>query len=204
LPITLRGIVCTSASASNDRARARHSRKFSGWTGDRAFGQERLLTQNDEPIRAGIRQRSKEDAVDEREDCGVGADAEGDGQYRNRAESRALSKRAQRVCHILTKAIEQREAPRVAALLFPLLDRAHLTHGSVVSLLRGHAPRDVVVDEVLHVIAKLLVELLLHPTASEERTNTQTNLADPAHGRSGSLLSLTDRSIARLLSVIKG
>ena len=65
-------------------------------------------------------------------------------------------------------------------------------------------------------IAELLVELLLHPAAPEQRAKTQTKRPGPAHrrhGRSpvtgpvrvlGLLTSVTDRSIPPLLTRNQG
>ena len=180
LPMTLSGGVCTSASASNARARARHSRKFSGWTLTVPSAAERLLAQDDQPVGPWIRQRPEEDGIDEGEDRGVCADAEGERQDRDRAETRALPQGAQREPDILANAVEKREAARVPALLFPRLDRPHLAPGGVAGAGGSHAGGDVFVLEALQVIAQLRVELLLCAAAAAAANED----ADEARGPS--------------------
>src|SRR5260221_383667 len=58
------------------------------------------------------------------EDGGVGADAESEGENRDRSEARRLSQRAQSVAHIVHERFEEVRAAGVAALLFDLLEAA--------------------------------------------------------------------------------
>ena len=60
--------------------------------GDGAGGASRLLTQDDQPVRSGIRQGAEQDGIDEGEDRRVRANAEREGQYGDACESRALPK----------------------------------------------------------------------------------------------------------------
>src|SRR5206468_12024362 len=120
---------------------------------------KRVLVENNQPVRAWIRQWSKQDGVHEREDRGICANADGEREYRDGAEPRTLSKRAERIRHILAKAVDQREAARVSTLFFPLSDRAHLPKGVGASVRWRHARSDVVINEVLEMVLELLVEL---------------------------------------------
>jgi hypothetical protein len=149
----------------------------------RAFGTNRLLTQNYETVRAGIGQWSKEDGIYKCEDRRICANAESEGQYRDRTKSRTLQKSAQCIFRIPEEAVEKRHAADVAALLFLLLDAAHLTQGCAASVLGWHPGSDVILDKVIPVISQLLVELLFYSVASDQRTNAQTKLPGPAHGR---------------------
>ena len=146
---------------------------------DGAVGTERLLAQNDQPLRAAIGQGPEEDGIDECEDGRVCADAEGEGQYANGGESRALSQPAERVSHVLANLVEERYAARVTALFLALIEPPHLSKGGVAGIAGRHAGGDVLLGEALQMKAQLLVELLLDAGPPEQRAKTQTKLPGP-------------------------
>ena len=108
---------------------------------DAAGGAVRLRWRDDEKlVRRLHRQRSQKDGVDEREDRGVGADAEpkrGDDDDR---EDRALAQLPQGVAEILRGALEQGHAAGIAAGLRHLLAAAHGQPRLPFGLRRGSGP----------------------------------------------------------------
>ena len=84
------GGVCTSASDSNERARACQARKLAGWTADGLCLTMRLLEQHGNPARVGIGQWPQQDRIDEREDRRVDADADRERQQRDAREAWTL------------------------------------------------------------------------------------------------------------------
>ena len=110
-----------------------------------AFTFQRTLKQRDDPAGLWIGQRFQERRVDEAEDRCVCADAERDRRNRDGREPRAPPEKTQRVAHVLPPAFEDPQPARVAALLFSLLDRAHLTQGRVARVTGSHSGGDVIV-----------------------------------------------------------
>ena len=113
-------------------------------------------------------QRAQDQAVHERVDRGVGADAEGQGQDRHEGEGRAAAQDADAVREVLAEVLEEARAPRVAALLLHLLDAPELDARAAAGLGLGEAGAHVVGRLALDVVAQLGVELGLEAAAAEE------------------------------------
>jgi hypothetical protein len=111
-------------------------------------------------------------------------------------EPGTLSKRAQRVRHILATAVDERETPCVSTLFFPLIHRAHLPKGSISSFRWRETCSDMLVNEALQVVLKLFVELPFHLAASKQRQDTQTKCSGPAHAPSPRHSGFTTSEIA--------
>ena len=86
----------------------------------------RLLEDTDDPIGIRVRQRLEQDAVNEAEDRGVGADAERQREDRDRCKSRTLRQGSPAVTQVLEQRIEHGQAAPVAVDFFRLLDPAEL------------------------------------------------------------------------------
>ena len=78
----------------------------------------------DETFRRRVRQPRHEDAVDEREDRGRGADAERDREDGGHGIGRLAQQRPRAVAQVLDDALDEHRAARVAARLLGLLDAA--------------------------------------------------------------------------------
>jgi hypothetical protein len=77
------------------------------------------VSEDDEAIRAGIGQRAEQDGLDDREDRGVGADAERERQQRGDRKARLAAEQATRVA----KVIEDHRAVRRTGIDAGCLDR---------------------------------------------------------------------------------
>ena len=64
------------------------------------FGQQHKL------IRMRIGKRAKEDGIDDREDGGIGADAEGESKNRDKSKARRLAESSQRVADVLAERLK--------------------------------------------------------------------------------------------------
>src|SRR5690606_1681837 len=98
----------------------------------------------------------------------VRADAEREHRYNANGESDVPPQCTQRLSYIPYQVIDQRDAPRVPALVLTPLDTAERAQRCAPGLIRGHACRDVLLGLSLEVIAELLVELLLDLAASQK------------------------------------
>ena len=148
----------------------------------RLGGIERVLVKNDDSIRAWIWQGSKQNGIHDGEDGGVCANADRERGRRDDAEGGSPPKRAECVSGVLTKAVDQCEPARIAALFLPLIDRTHLPKRCVSSIGGRHAASDMVFNEMLQMVLELFVEFPFDLGASQQRTDTQTELSGPAHG----------------------
>ena len=113
-------------------------------------------------------QRSQDQAVHERVDRGVGADAQGQGQDRHQGEGRAAAQDADAVRQVLAEVLEEARAARVPALLLHLLEAPELDPRAAAGLGLAEAGPHVVGRLALEVVAQLRVELGLEATAAEE------------------------------------
>src|SRR5207247_7948701 len=83
-------------------------------------------------------------------------------------------------------AVDTRETPRVSTLLLPLINPAHFPKGFMSSFRPRQTRSDVVINEALQMVSELFVELPFHLAALEQRQETQTKLAGPAHALNSS------------------
>lgn len=135
--------------------------------GAAALGRE--LPDDEQPLGLGIGEGLEQNAVDDREDRGVRADAERKQGEDADGEPDIAPQRAKRLSRVPYEVIEQRDAPCVATLVLASLDTAERAHGRPARLVGRHAGSDVFLDLTLDVVTQLVVELLLDLGPSEER-----------------------------------
>ena len=121
----------------------------------------RPVVEQHQALRLADRQRLQQDAVDEREDRAVGADAKGEGGDGDERERGAAAKDAQAVAQVLGNLVEPARAARVAAVFLDLLHAAERQPRPPARLGFGRPRLDVVGDQPFEVIAELGVELPL-------------------------------------------
>src|SRR5690606_3742618 len=116
----------------------------------------------------GIGKGLEQNAVDDREDRGVRADAERQQRENADGEPDVAPERAKRLARVAHEVIEQRDAPCVAALVLAPLDAAERAQRGATRLVRRHAGSDVLLRLPLDVVAQLFVELLLDLAAPQD------------------------------------
>ena len=114
----------------------------------------------DEPLRRAERKPRKQDAVDQAEDGGVGADPERERQDRDRRVPRIASQGAYGVAHVLNEGIDRVHVPRVAAPLLRLLDAAEAAQDGAPGLGPIESTRHALFDLTLDVVRDLVIEIL--------------------------------------------
>ena len=140
-----------------------------------------LVDDLDETILVGIRQRANEDAVDDAEHRGGGADAErerddGDGQ-----EGRGPLKGPPPETHIARKVLETRGAELVARPLAHLLHAAEAQECLTSSLVRRHPGTTVLVGLALDVESNLVLESVLEFLPLQHRAESSPAFTQQAH-----------------------
>ena len=81
--------------------------------------------------------------------------------------------------HVVDEIRQPVDPPRVADLLFLLIEPAHRAHGAVTRLIRGKTLGDAFLDLLLQVKLELLFELALHPAAAENGSEPQRRREPP-------------------------
>ena len=142
----------------------------------------RPVVQQHEPLGLADRQGLQQDAVDEREDRAVGADAKGEGGHGDQRERGTAAQDAQAVAHVLGDLVEPARAAHVAAVFLDLLHAAERQPRPPARLGLGHPRLDVVGDHAFEVVAKLRVQLTLDAITLQQP-------APPGHDASPSAAS---------------
>jgi hypothetical protein len=127
----------------------------------------------DQPIGVGIRERAPQDAVGDRKDRGVEADAECERRESGEGERGIASHQSQRMAHVLRERLDRPEQPRVARLFAQAQRIAKLAACGKPRVVAGH----VFVDERLRLqvlveaqlVGQILVELI--PAEDEQQTS---------------------------------
>jgi hypothetical protein len=114
--------------------------------GDDAWTTVEKACDLDEPVRFADRQRAQHHRVDQREDGGVGADAERKGQDRDGSEPWRPSQRAHRVTQIGCEIVEPASA-HVADCLLDLRHVAEFEKGTPLGFLPAHTLGEIVLDQ---------------------------------------------------------
>lgn len=138
--------------------------------------------------------------VYEAEDRGVGADRQRERQGGHRGEPRRPAHRPERVPDIPNQILDPVHTPHVPALLLNQRNVAKLPERGVASVGRRQSGSAVEFDLPFEVIAQLGVELLRDTMAAEQRPKAKADRPEQAHR----LPWVTDKSIGKLVSVIKG
>ena len=108
-------------------------------------------------VRAG--RGLQEQGVDQREDDGVRADADGQHRDRHAGENRARAQPAEPELEVPPQVVDGAEAVYVAALFLDHLDASHAGQRRAARFLRSHAAPDVLGGVQIHVRLKLCIEL---------------------------------------------
>ena len=124
--------------------------------------------------------RPEQQAVDDGEDGGVGADAEGQRQYGDGRDDRRGSKRADGQAHVAPGIVEKPHAEGVAVLLLNLFDAAELEPcapdgGGVIET--GPFVR---FDLTFEVKPQLLVDLAIHGAGPKKRPQSEDDVCQHA------------------------
>jgi hypothetical protein len=128
-----------------------------------------LIADVDKLVRILHRERSQHDAIDQREDRRVRADAHGKRQGGRDGEPWRLPQQPQGIAHILDEALEGRQAVRVTILFLHRLDRAEFEDGLPPCLARIHAGADVLSRLEVEVFLDAFPEAVLGAPPVERR-----------------------------------
>src|SRR5579863_3290909 len=137
--------------------------------GNREIGNELLLVQPSEvndAIRLRIGKRAKNNAVDNTENSGVGADSEGQSEDGDGSKTWRFAQHAQSEAQVQEDLFEPDEGPDVASVFPDARDVAEFEKGSAARFLGGHAASDVVLRFPLDVVADVGVEIFEHALAA--------------------------------------
>ena len=130
-------------------------------TGRHLEGSRRRSVRDEkESLRVGEGKGPQQDAVDDGEDGGVGADTEGQREQGDGGEAGCAAQTARGVAQVAAKAREPESAPHVARHLRDVGDVAELAPRGTLGVGPRLAARDAVGDRHLEVSANLLIELL--------------------------------------------
>src|SRR5204862_825792 len=100
---------------------------------------KKVVDEPHQPVRVLVWEGSKQHGVDDAENGGVGADTEREGQDRGGREHRRAGQLPNRIGRVLTKVVDQLQAPRFAAPLLPAHLIAELASSPCFSLGTGRA-----------------------------------------------------------------
>jgi hypothetical protein len=123
----------------------------------RVAARQVFLPRDDEPLLFGERKGTQQDRVQNTEDGGASADAEGQRQHGDRREAQVLAQRARAVPQVLPQVFERPDASHVPALLTHALHAAEVNERDATRLLGAHPARDVALSLLLQVEAQLVV-----------------------------------------------
>ncbi len=129
-----------------------------------------------------VRQRLQQDAVDDAEHGGGGADAEGDGQDHRGSESRRARHQPQAVANVLPGVPDPRDPACVARRLDDL-HAAEFPAGRLARLARRHPGCDVFLDELIEVQLDFFVQFAIGGAGPHERAQPAVEDVDNAHDR---------------------
>src|SRR5260370_27178687 len=127
-------------------------------------------------------QAAQQDLVGDGKDGGVGADAKSQRDQADGSEARPLAQLAQAVADILEEILDEADAAFVAAFLLEVFDGAESAQGGSVGGLRLHAGGEVLLDLLVEMEAKLMVELVFDQGPPEKRPQTDKRLHNQSHG----------------------
>ena len=127
----------------------------------RAVGVAEAGIEDGEAVGVGVGERAQENGVDEAEDGGVGADADGQGKDGEGGEGGAATQLAEGVAEILGEGFEGGSGAAVADGLLDLLDAAAVGEGGAAGFVGRHAGGDAFVGEEVGVSADFGVEAML-------------------------------------------
>jgi hypothetical protein len=102
-----------------------------------------------------VREWAKQHAIDDGEECGVGADAEGQDENCGGGEGRIAQEEAESETCVLEKRFREGEGALITDLLFGLFQAAELEEALAASFGGGHSAAEMVLDVKLKVGVEL-------------------------------------------------
>jgi hypothetical protein len=151
-----------------------------GW-GAGTAGLAAAVVDEDEPVGILDRQFLHQHLVHQAEDGRVGADAERERHRGDDGVGGRPAHRSQRVARIRPQIVEPPQAARIAHLFLNQRDVAELAPRRRLRVGGRHAARAQQLDLPLEVIAQLVIHLLLHACAAQERSDAETEGCPRAH-----------------------
>ena len=145
-----------------------------------------------QPLRSVRGGRGEQQLVDQREDDAARRGRGADGQRGREEEQRLVRQRAQRVAEVATEVFEERDAPRVPALLGDPRGRTECPNRGDARLGRIHAAGDVLGDLFVEVKLNLALQRLVHVRSANQRPHAKAYPINPSlHQRPSFLRPLT-------------
>src|SRR5216683_7918269 len=117
-----------------------------------------------------IRKRTEEDVIDDAEDDGGSADAEGKGENGDSGEPRTFPQDPQAVTNILDQHFDEADPAGIAMFLYDLFYSAEFQPGAALGFCRDQAQLDKLRDLILEVKAQFVVKFSLHIFPLKEGT----------------------------------
>ena len=130
-------------------------------------------------IGRGVRQWLEQNSVDDAEDGGVRADAESEGENRNRGEAEILAHHAERVTRVGDESFEPEAAALLAAIFLDAFYRAELQRRLASRFIGRHSCGDVGGGLLLDVETQLVVFASCSPIFCA-RTRSYVHLNTPS------------------------
>jgi hypothetical protein len=134
-----------------------------------------------QPVGLPIRQRTKEQGVDDAEHDRVGADADRQCEQDYRRESRASPHQPQRKANVLRDRLEDREPAPIAVGVLHQLNASQLDEGLSPGLFGAHPDAAVVVDVHPEVSVELFVQLPIQAGAPKGARRTREPRPERPH-----------------------
>jgi hypothetical protein len=134
--------------------------------------------EDDEALRIVNWQRPKENCINQAEDGGVGADAEGEREDGGGSKARRFAQHAEGEAEVLEKRVEERKAASIAVFVFGLLRAAEADEGLAAGFGGREATLKIFFDGELQVGRDFVVEVAVEPSAAEEGTYALKHFAD--------------------------
>jgi hypothetical protein len=135
-----------------------------------------------QPAGIGIRQRPKENGVENAKHRRTRADAERKRKYRRYSESPVLPQHAEAVTEIAEQRFQSRNAGPVAICLLRLLHAAEFQQSLAPRFFRRHARAEIVVDVQLQVGFDLRRDFALQTLFAKRTADTEQPRTQASHG----------------------
>ncbi len=138
-----------------------------------------IAPQFDQAGRRGIRERAEDDGIDDAENGGVGANAEGQGENRHEGECGAVTQGSHRVAQVLPQGFEPVKRPHLSTGLLPQGGVAELVSGGAGGIFESHTGLAVPAGAGGEMEFEFLFQLAIEAAAQEQRAQAEANDADP-------------------------
>ena len=145
------------------------------------------LKRGDQLLGMRVGQRLKQNRIHHAENCGVGADAQRQRQYRDGSEAGVFAQHAKCIARVLQKCLEPGRAAQFAVGLAQLRSPSQPDARRAPRLLRRHPPPNIFFGEHLEMAGQFALEILLglrRPgTRRKPSANPQHDISWPASRR---------------------